>query len=244
TCAYKYVFETTDANDIPRPYVFETEFADKRNYKKDAVFKFNLLLFGKAMEFAPHFIFSFIELGKIGFTNKKYKFALEKAIDNIGNVVFDGKEILKKADIICAKDLIDDAKAKESINKIEIEFITPFRLEVSGKLIKKPNFMDIIKVLTRRISAISKYHCGGIEQVNHLELINKANDIEMESHLGWFDWTRYSARQKTKMELGGLLGNIVLKGGLDVFMPYLLLGSFIHIGKNCTFGLGKYRILF
>ncbi|MDR3049653.1 MAG: CRISPR system precrRNA processing endoribonuclease RAMP protein Cas6 [Elusimicrobiota bacterium] len=243
TCAYKYIFETSDANDIPRPYVFETDFADKRNYKKDEIFNFTLLLFGKAMEFAPHFIFSFIELGKIGFASRKYKFALEKVTDNSGNVLFDGKEICKKADIICAKDLIDNAKIRKNINKIELEFITLFRLEIGGKLIKSPNFIDIVKVLTRRINTIGKYHCESKEQINHLELINKANDIAMESHLGWFDWTRYSARQKRTMEFGGVLGNIVLSGDLEIFIPYLIIGSFIHIGKNCTFGLGKYNML-
>ncbi|MDI7261613.1 MAG: CRISPR system precrRNA processing endoribonuclease RAMP protein Cas6, partial [Thermodesulfobacteriota bacterium] len=33
------------------------------------------------------------------------------------------------------------------------------------------------------------------------------------------------------------------EGDFEPFMPFLLLGEFIHVGKGTSFGLGKYEIM-
>ncbi len=66
-----------------------------------------------------------------------------------------------------------------------------------------------------------------------------------DSNLTWYDWERYSNKQKTAMKLGGFIGKIVFKGQIEHFKKYLyplLLGEEIHVGKGTTFGLGKYKI--
>ena len=46
------------------------------------------------------------------------------------------------------------------------------------------------------------------------------------------------------MKLGGFVGEITYDGeNLTDFLPYVLLGSFTHVGKGATFGLGKYEIM-
>ncbi|MCM8762553.1 MAG: CRISPR system precrRNA processing endoribonuclease RAMP protein Cas6 [Candidatus Omnitrophica bacterium] len=44
------------------------------------------------------------------------------------------------------------------------------------------------------------------------------------------------------MRLGGFTGTITYKGNLKEFLPFIKLGEIIHIGKNTSFGLGKYII--
>jgi hypothetical protein len=44
------------------------------------------------------------------------------------------------------------------------------------------------------------------------------------------------------MKLGGLIGSVDYAGDLAVFIPFVALGAFLHVGKNSTFGLGKYRV--
>ncbi len=63
------------------------------------------------------------------------------------------------------------------------------------------------------------------------------------SALRWHEWTRYSSRQHTLMELGGLLGTFELSGpDLAPLWPLLWLGQWVHAGKGTTFGLGAYRL--
>jgi CRISPR/Cas system endoribonuclease Cas6 (RAMP superfamily) len=45
------------------------------------------------------------------------------------------------------------------------------------------------------------------------------------------------------MKLGGFTGQITYSGEIQEFIPYIKLGEIIHIGKNTSFGLGKYVII-
>jgi hypothetical protein len=57
------------------------------------------------------------------------------------------------------------------------------------------------------------------------------------------DWTRYSSRQNTLMEMGGLLGEMLLTGpGLIGLWPALEYGQWVHVGKGTSFGLGAYTL--
>ena len=74
-------------------------------------------------------------------------------------------------------------------------------------------------------------------------MIQRAQDVivkERDTH--WHDWERYSARQDVRMKMGGILGSVTFSGDLSEFMPYLLLGGHLHVGKGTSFGLGRYEI--
>ena len=65
------------------------------------------------------------------------------------------------------------------------------------------------------------------------QAIEGAKDIAIDrSDLHWRDWERYSARQDARMKLGGMVGSITYRGALTSFMPYLLFGEYVHVGKN------------
>ena len=40
----------------------------------------------------------------------------------------------------------------------------------------------------------------------------------------------------------GLIGRVTYAGELAEFVPFVGLGAFLHVGKNATFGLGKYGV--
>jgi len=44
------------------------------------------------------------------------------------------------------------------------------------------------------------------------------------------------------MPIGGVIGRWHLKGPLDDFWPFIHLGQWLHVGKKCSFGLGRYTI--
>jgi CRISPR/Cas system endoribonuclease Cas6 (RAMP superfamily) len=45
------------------------------------------------------------------------------------------------------------------------------------------------------------------------------------------------------MRMKGFIGEVVYQGDLTKFYPLLKIGEYIHVGKNTTFGLGKYEIV-
>ena len=243
SCSYSYIFESSGGSDIPNPYIFETAFNDKREYLENEIINFDLLLFGKASQYAPFFIFSFVELGQCGLTKKLFKYKVKEVLDFDKSIVFDGNKIIAKAKTIKADALIVPS---HNISRVEMNFLTPLRLTENGKLLSKPTFEHIVKAATRRINSVTKYHCGGdIPVKNYLDLINKSHSVSvLSSGLKWVEWTRHSNRQKTKMQFGGLLGSIIFEGDLTEFMPYLVLAQTLHIGKSCVFGLGKFELNF
>ena len=49
-------------------------------------------------------------------------------------------------------------------------------------------------------------------------------------------------RSKTRTNMVGFIGTICFNGELEAFLPYLILGQSIHVGKWTVFGMGQYRL--
>jgi CRISPR-associated endoribonuclease Cas6 len=117
-------------------------------------------------------------------------------------------------------------------------------LKYDGQLSPNLEFHILIRNLLRRISLLSYFHCGEELSLDFKGLIEKSREVRVKkTNLSWFDWERYSNRQDTKMMLGGFIGSITFEGDLEKFVPFLLLGEYIHVGKGTSFGLGKYEFM-
>ena len=80
--------------------------------------------------------------------------------------------------------------------------------------------------------------------MNYRQWIERAAGVTaVETALRWHDWERYSQRQKQKMKLGGLVGEVEFAGEWQPFLPLLRLGAALHVGNGTGFGLGRYEIL-
>ena len=127
---------------------------------------------------------------------------------------------------------------------LHLSFLTPARLKFDGRLSPELEFHILIRNLLRRISLLSYFHCGEELDLDFKGLIERSKSIKVkEENLSWFDWERYSNRQETRMMMGGIIGSVTFEGDLEPFLPFLLLGEYIHVGKGTSFGLGKYEIL-
>lgn len=237
----------SNVKKIPHPFIFEPDIKQKRVLNKDEIFFFDLLLFGKANEYYPYFIFSIIEMGKKGIGVNRGKYVLEKVLnfvnDNETEIIFDSDtNVLSKINNhfeIAEQDIDKDI--------IKLSFITPLRLQQEGKLVNEPDFKILIINLVRKISAMLFFHYNYDFDSDYIEyskeLIEKSKSIQtLDSSLKWFSWERWSNRQKTKMNLGGLVGDISFQGNLSPFSDIINLGKYFHVGKNTVFGLGKYLI--
>ncbi|QOQ96999.1 CRISPR system precrRNA processing endoribonuclease RAMP protein Cas6 [Helicobacter cinaedi] len=60
-----------------------------------------------------------------------------------------------------------------------------------------------------------------------------------ERDLYFKELTRLSNRQRTTMNLGGIMGQITLQGLNKETYEILKIGEILGVGKQCVFGLGK-----
>ncbi len=256
-CIYSYVFETPIVQKlpagepsrdeyVPHPFFIEPTLDEKQYYGINDRLDFHLILIGRAVDYIPYFIFAFEEMGRIGIGKNKGKYSLEKVIslnDHKDILIYDGKSHFKdNFQVSDSSDLIQDA-AKFNRGEITLRFLTPVRIKYKGKLPRDIDFEIVIRNLLRRLSRLAEVHCDEKWGLDWKGLIQKAKEVKtVRSDLKWHDWERYSERQGTKLKMGGFLGEITFEGDMAEFIPFLVLGEYLHIGKGTVFGLGKYKI--
>jgi len=251
----------------PHPFVITPPLEERREYRQGETLCFELTLIGKSIDYLPYFIYTFDELGKIGIGKGRGKYLLEEVrATNIGERLkvkgegFKEKDVRTKVEgnesipiysgnkkvlksnykVICIEDLL---ALNLSPFTLDLIFLTPTRLKFDGKLSPSLEFHILIRNLLRRISLLSYFHCDAELDLDFRGLIESSKDIKVEKeNLSWYDWERYSNRQDTKMYMGGFIGSITFEGDFEEFIPFLLLGEYVHVGKGTSFGLGKYKI--
>ncbi len=253
-CIYSYVFETPVPDNAammrkypsaPHPFIILPPLEEKRYYRLDEKFEFILTLIGKSSDYLPYFIYAFAELGQKGIGRGGGRFSLFKVkeMDSMQEV-YNSKDRTMKGSLKKEswKDVVNKTTLRNN-GEITCRFLTPTRMKFNEDLVLDLEFHIMFRNLLRRISTLSYFHCSTEIEFNAPEMIEKAKKIEVtERNLVWNDWQRYSNRQQTKMNLGGFTGQITFKGDLEPFLPYIILGQYIHVGKGTSFGLGKYEI--
>jgi CRISPR/Cas system endoribonuclease Cas6 (RAMP superfamily) len=248
-CAYSYIFETpppTNAEKMRKytaaPHPFVLRFP-QTTALADSVYTLDVILFGHGQRYFPYIVHALQKAGQDGIGGHQQVFSLQK-IDDIsqceqGETIYQNGE-LKPQHQTTLQALPNMPK------QIEITFHTPLRIKQDNKNLAAAqfNFGALFSTLLRRISMISYFHTDTPLETDFAALTAKARTVQFASQqLKWYDWTRYSSRQQTEMNMGGLVGSVHLDmQGLEEFWPYLWLGQCTHVGKGTSMGMGAYTI--
>lgn len=251
-CPYPYIFETAPFEgaqklrtygDVPRPFIIDP--LDTRGeYRRGQSFAFDLTLIGRAIDYLPYFLVSFRELGELGIGKGRGRFQLTQVLTDGGESIYDGEtQMVHNRNNALSFDEIRGEAESLPTDQLTVRLLTPTRITHKGQITDRLEFHLFWRRLIGRISALAYFHCGESLNLDFKRFIAQAETVEtVESSLRWKDWTRYSSRQNQKMQLGGLVGSVTYAGDLAAFLPFVTLGKFLHVGKNATFGLGKYRV--
>jgi len=254
-CIYKYVFETEppegteklrNLKDIPRPFVLEPPLESKQFYRPGEPLVFNLILIGKAIEYLSYFIYTIEHMGTvgIGFRKGRYRLREVRASDGGGLIFSDGRLHTDNPVAIAEAALTERAGKLASGATAIIRFETPTRIVSDDSLQATPDFSHLVRSLLRRLGNLLQFHCSMEPDWDFRELIESAEGVRTNSAgLEWSDRERYSNRQQKRVPFGGMVGTMVCHGALAPFALPLVLGEYVHVGKNTTFGFGKYSIM-
>ncbi|MCD6413327.1 MAG: CRISPR system precrRNA processing endoribonuclease RAMP protein Cas6 [Elusimicrobia bacterium] len=240
-CVYFLLFEKnadSGLKEIPRPFVIEPPQCPRKKIPTGESFSFNLILFGNLIRYFPNMLYAFIKLGERGFGNTRGRYRIKNITNLIGEVVYENGRL----------------KREENTGRIEVPeirgdflqltFLTPTRIKYKAHYTDSPEFYIIVKTLLRRLKLLTRFYTEEKFDVDSGKLTEMSKKVRIvQKNIRWFDWDRYSSRQKVRMKLGGFIGDVLYEGDFESFLPYLFLGEYTHIGKNCTFGLGKYKIV-
>jgi hypothetical protein len=252
-CIYLATFEPTppagfeDAGrfgNAPAPYVIDPPLSRRREYRAGEALGFDLVLIGRAVDLFPYFLYAFVELGRKGLGPRRGRFRVDR-VDLLraggDTCVYDGgAERLYALPPAPPPQAPHGGDAGEC-ERLRLEFLTPLRLKEKGKLVTRLTFPLLFERLAQRLALLSAFYGeDGGTPPDFSELLEPAESVQVEAdHLHWFDWKRYSSRQKSEMNFGGLVGLIDFRGPLTPFLPWLRLAEQINVGQSTTFGLGR-----
>jgi hypothetical protein len=207
---------------------------------------FDLTLVGRARDFLPHFVVALRELRGIG--RGRHPVALRRvdAVHPLSNreisVYRDEDNLVRSHDQ--AISLAACENLPPPMGSVTLRLLTYTRLKHEGQWAQTPEFHVLFRRLLGRLSSLAVFHCGAGLDLDFVGLIDQAKAVRLvEDRTRWEDWTRYSSRQDRRMVFGGLVGEAVYEGPLDRLWPFLVFGQWTHVGKNATFGLGRYELV-
>ncbi len=258
-CAYGYVFESpvpTDAkvlknlSDIPRPFVIEPPLDRKTHYGIGESLEWRVVLIGNAVQHIPYFVLAFKALGSTGIGKGRGRFSLESVeavnpLDESSKSVYSSEDgALRSADLSIGFEDLQNHASVLPTESITIRFLTPTRIKHQDQYVTRPDFHVLVRAVLRRVSSLYYFHCGEQWKTDYRGIIAQAQNIQTARvETRWVDWERYSARQDKKIELGGFIGEATYAGDLKPFLPLLLVGQLVHVGKACVFGNGQYVLV-
>lgn len=227
----------------PHPYVIEPPDDGRTRYRKGDTLDFTLLLFGRANEYLPYFVYAFKEMGALGIGRriggKRANFVLDTVVSGVQPAYESRTETMHPGPFAVDLGLSPTApEARQS--RLTLSLRTPLRLKFENAFKAELPFHVLTRAMLRRVAALDRYFGDGEPPLDYRGLVARAKAVETEaSAIRWFDWRRYSNRQDQAMLMGGMVGEVTYAGDLGEFLPLLHFCEQVHLGKQTAFGLGR-----
>jgi hypothetical protein len=256
--------------NAPRPFIFQSPFPNKygtaarthsrtgrgaaserSHFEAGEELKFRVTLIGSAIENLPHIVYAISLMVRHGLGVNRAPFELEEvlALDANGakTKVYapEMTRIRPHTAAIKLGELVEARCAQlPARDALALHFLTPTRIRVKNRVQETLSFEKLISSLSLRVALLAETHGAAPLAYDHQTLLLRAREVETRaSHLWQCQLDRFSTRQQAKLELDGLMGEIVYTGpSLRELLPLVVAGEFLHVGSGTAFGLGRYCI--
>ena len=203
---------------------------------------FRMILFGKTIVYFSQFLQALYALGQAGLGADHATFD----ISFIRNE--EGVDILREQNIymehyipkLLSSYLQKRLAELEGRTGARLVFHSPLTQKYQGSFLQEFQVEPIVRSIQRRIYVLDSFEGidGEEEYVNYLPM-----PVQTGQRCRFVQVPRYSTRKDQKVVLKGIIGSMDLDEIPEEVWPYLAAGELIHIGKNTSFGFGRYTIL-
>jgi len=224
---------------VTMPIIQEQLFADGDRLELEVLF------IGTGIPFIHDFLRSLMRLGDLGLVNGEGNFVVTEVYhrhaDHSTSLAWCQSE--SPESLACAVQPLTWVLQRQSVtSKISIKYLTPTRLMVDGKPLRKPSFFQVFPFMLRRATSMLYAHCGVEVLDDPAQILGLARELDvLDVQLRWQDWRTLSTRQG--LALGGFVGEMTLAGrALEELYWVLAVASLFGIGKGATYGAGRFEI--
>ena len=209
---YDAVFKVKGGESVPNPFVISTPYPGRGSYSYGESLTFNVTLFGSACKYAEN---------------------IAAAAELMGKGKLAGA-MLTQSTIEYYQEWSDaGADAAPPCDRLTLNFITPTELLSSKDPVYEPEFGQLMDRLFGRISTIFDYY-GDRELVIPYSLIGKKPFVRAE-----YDIKKVQINSN-QQPIDGFIGTIRYFGDVTRYLPYIDLGSQVHLGKKTTRSCGEF----
>ena len=257
-CVYSYIFETPPPlttqvmrkyTAAPHPFVIDPALDQQEELAVDTPLYLDLVLVGKANQHLAYIIHAMQQAGQRGIGRQRGQFALLSVAQDAG-LQTGGEPVWQTVyeadgELAALPAVIPDIPVMPE-GELALRFVTPFRANLQGKPIKPEHFrlQFLLSSLLRRLSLLCYFHADHVLELDFKGLTAQAKQVELVANdLYWHHWVRYSSRQRHKVSMGGVMGEVRFAAAdIAPFWELLYLGQVLHAGKGTVMGLGRFAV--
>ncbi len=255
SCTYAAVFDSHrnaadsvygSLREIPRPFVLD--FSDDNFRTMNAAQRtFRLVLIGRATHSFSYLIYSFMKLGEAGLGKQRVRYRIERIVQDTPGfetrTLYDANSQRRIRDPEVARGSQFATSPAAVIPRIHLNFRSPLRVKSGGQIADHVAFRTLVGSALRRLAQLQYFYCGAPLELDFRSYLQEAETVRTEAQqVRWVEWKRFSSRQKTAMNIGGIWGAITYISVPAKYLPVLRIAGHVHIGKLSTFGFGKYTL--
>lgn len=220
SCLYYEFYEQRN-----RPHKYRFDFELGREF-----YDFSLYLFDDATTKLPY------ALSALQMMLTQNGFGVERKTYKEFDIYIDDKLINKDGNLQIPADSIKTLQIDKICQDVRVEFKTPLRMKKNNRFIRDENIdlADIVNSIYQRQMQILGKGYKKFPYTIEGEIIGK--------NLKYKELTRMSNRQKSTMNMGGIMGTVEITGLNKESYEVLKVGELIGVGKQCVFGLGKIEV--
>lgn len=199
---------------------------------------FYLILFGNTIVYFNQILQAFNALGRSGLGVHKCNFNIASIENRRGEIILQKNKIRRELFLVeTIQDYVDE-RIQEYSDENRIVFITPVTLKYRGNFLRQFDSVALVESMVRRNYMLNCFEGNVVEPVNFGDDVPQIIGQTSEFH----KVERYSSTEKCKMTLRGIKGEVVFDFIPEDLLPYVCAAELTHIGKNTSFGFGKFRI--
>ena len=203
---------------------------------------FQLILFGKNIVYFNQYMQALYALGQQGLGKEHARFVIAGVTNSLKQNILKGNNIYMKSYSVnlladYAEYRMNQLRGRE---EVKIRLQSPLTIKKNGEFLKEPDIRAVLEALWRRLYMLNCFE--GIEMKEHFPDIFPVPEMRSAVYRP-VRIKRYSNRTNSGMPMEGVEGTLTISRVTEDVMRLLAAGELIHIGKNTSFGFGRYRIL-
>jgi hypothetical protein len=218
-------------------YVIECEDYNEEFFAGDEL-TFNLILIGKNIVYFNQYLQAFTYLGMEGVGKYKSRYIIEAVTNSKRNIVVEGNNVYKNNFIVQTVDEYVKYRLKANRNEDTIVFHTPTTIKYKGEIIEQIDMEAVMASIARRIYIFDCFEGIAVDKIDITGHV--PNVVSQNVHM--LSVERYSSTHDEKIHLQGICGSAIIEKPDNIALPLIYAGELLHIGKNTSFGFGRYSL--